>query len=232
MINNKQIHIKAFISSTYLDLTKERKEVVKSLEVLNEPSIRMENFGAKQGSPLKVCLRELHKCNYYIGIIGSRYGNQPHCFSISLTEFEYEAAKRKGIARKIYVRETKNPFRKVKYALQSFREGANKRRKLKAFKQKIKQDNCLSYFDSPHNLVENVHGDIIRYYEERISKIEEARIERLDEVKAGLPDVDKIPVPTDAGLSVAGMKEFDEIRELINNGDLDAAKKTIKDLLK
>ncbi len=63
----------------------------------------MKFFGSKEGDPLDTCLSKVRQCNYYIGIIGHRYGQIHDKEKKSITELEYEEAKRLKMSRRIYV---------------------------------------------------------------------------------------------------------------------------------
>ena len=91
-----------FISSTYKDLVDLRKKVADRLHGLFLSVIRMEHFAAGSQSTLENSLHELGKgCNYYILIIGHKYGTIPEGQEISITHSEFRKAvemkKRKDI---------------------------------------------------------------------------------------------------------------------------------------
>lgn len=93
----------AFISSTYIDLRSHREKAEEALSRIEARYRTMKFFGSREGDPLDLCLEKLRKCNYYIGIVGNRYGQTHEPENLSFTALEYEEAKRLGIARKIYL---------------------------------------------------------------------------------------------------------------------------------
>ncbi len=84
--------MKAFLSSTYIDLIEHRKFAVEALERLGQEVGRMEVFGARPEEPTKACLSEIQSCDFFIGIYAHRYGHVPSGSQISITEVEYNHA--------------------------------------------------------------------------------------------------------------------------------------------
>lgn len=80
-----------FISSTYADLIKERQEVIQALLELDCIPSGMELFQAANEDQWSTIKRVIDDCDYYIVIIGGRYGSiGPD--KISYTEMEYRYA--------------------------------------------------------------------------------------------------------------------------------------------
>ncbi|NOY71139.1 MAG: DUF4062 domain-containing protein [Gammaproteobacteria bacterium] len=80
-----------FVSSTYEDLKEERNEVIKVLLELNCFPATMENFPAADDDQWTYIKRLIKSCDYYIVIIGGRYGTELPC-GTSYTEREYKYA--------------------------------------------------------------------------------------------------------------------------------------------
>jgi len=87
-----------FVSSTYTDLIEERKKVI---DILLSTSkcipVGMELFHAEDDEQFNVIKRIIDMCDYYILIIGSRYGTINTNTDLSFTEMEYNYAVSKGI---------------------------------------------------------------------------------------------------------------------------------------
>src|SRR5689334_11450773 len=115
----------------------------------------MKYFGSKEGEPLEQCLEKLRECNYYIGIIGNRYGSVHDTLQLSITELEYEEAKKKNISRKIYIIEPGIPI------CPDHIENDAIRKKLEAFKQKLRKENSSVPYNSPDDLATKVISDIL-----------------------------------------------------------------------
>ena len=85
-----------FISSTYEDLKEERAAVTQCLLNNNCIPVGMEQFPASNMSQMEYIKKMLDDCDYYILIIGGRYGSLDDD-GIGYTEKEYNYAIQKGI---------------------------------------------------------------------------------------------------------------------------------------
>ncbi len=88
--------MKVFISSTYEDLKEYRK---RAFEVVNKyecTPLAMELFGSLPQEPVKVCADKIRECDVFIGIYAHRYGFIPNGETKSITQMEYELAKKEG----------------------------------------------------------------------------------------------------------------------------------------
>jgi hypothetical protein len=81
-----------FISSTFTDLKEERKAIIQSL--LNSKYIPagMEMFSASNDEQFKYIKKIIDNCDYYILIVGGRYGSINETTGLSFTEQEYDYA--------------------------------------------------------------------------------------------------------------------------------------------
>lgn len=64
-----------FVSSTYIDLVEERQEVMQALLELDCIPIGMELFPAADEEQWSLIKRLIDDCDYYILIVGGRYGS-------------------------------------------------------------------------------------------------------------------------------------------------------------
>lgn len=85
-----------FISSTYEDLKEERAAVTQCLLDNNCILVGMEQFPASNMSQMEYIEKMLDDCDYYILIIGGRYGSLDDD-GVGYTEKEYNYAQQKGI---------------------------------------------------------------------------------------------------------------------------------------
>jgi bifunctional DNase/RNase len=85
-----------FISSTYQDLIEERSEVIKALLELDCIPTGMELFPSADDDQMTYIRKVIDNCDYYILIIGGRYGSL-HKSGKSYTQLEYEYAIEMGI---------------------------------------------------------------------------------------------------------------------------------------
>lgn len=85
-----------FVSSTYADLREERRRVIQTLMEMDCIPAGMELFPAADEEQWEFIKRVIDDCDYYILIIGGRYGSTtPE--GVSYTEKEYDYAIGKGL---------------------------------------------------------------------------------------------------------------------------------------
>lgn len=85
-----------FVSSTFTDLIEERTEVIQALWELDCIPTGMEAFVASNDSQWEVIRKVIDECDYYVLIIGGRYGSIT-ADGVSYTEKEYRYAKKIGL---------------------------------------------------------------------------------------------------------------------------------------
>lgn len=95
MAENKKHQV--FISSTYSDLKDERRKILDILLMADCIPAGMEAFVASDVEQFEVIKKVIDLCDYYILIIGKRYGSINEESGLSYTEMEYEYAIEKGI---------------------------------------------------------------------------------------------------------------------------------------
>lgn len=86
-----------FISSTFSDLKEERRKILDILLMADCIPAGMEAFVASDIEQFEVIKKVIELCDYYILIIGKRYGSISEQTGLSYTEMEYEYAKELGI---------------------------------------------------------------------------------------------------------------------------------------
>lgn len=85
-----------FVSSTYTDLKDERRAIIQTLIEIDCIPAGMELFPAADEEQFKFIKRIVDDCDYYILIIGGRYGSTT-ADGLSYTEREYDYAREIGI---------------------------------------------------------------------------------------------------------------------------------------
>lgn len=86
-----------FVSSTYQDLIEEKQKVIEALISKNCFPVGMEYFPAANEEQFSVIKRLIDRCDYYILILGGRYGSIEPKTGKSYTQLEYEYALEKNI---------------------------------------------------------------------------------------------------------------------------------------
>lgn len=86
-----------FVSSTFEDLKEEREKVIETLLYKNCIPVGMEYFPAADDEQMTIIRQLIDECDYYILILGGRYGSIEPKTQKSYTQLEYEYATEHGI---------------------------------------------------------------------------------------------------------------------------------------
>ena len=148
MKNRRKFSI--FISSTYEDLKKERQALVGVALESNFIPVGMEQFHAAPTSQWNVITRMIDECDFYLLVIGGRYGSIDSETGISYTEKEYNYAKSKGIPVLVLIKklsattEAEQDTGEDKY---------DKMKMLDQFRERVKSDkNTVDFFTDLNSL--------------------------------------------------------------------------------
>lgn len=139
-----------FVSSTYSDLKEERGKVMQSIMSLDCIPAGMELFPAIDTEQFEFIKRVIDDCDYYILIIGGRYGSISED-GISYTEKEYDYAISKGIPVLAFLHKNINQliFEKSESQLEN-------RKKLESFRDKVSKGRLVKYWNNADELSQNV----------------------------------------------------------------------------
>ncbi|MEO6723418.1 MAG: DUF4062 domain-containing protein [Ferruginibacter sp.] len=84
---------KIYISSTFFDLQEHRQALITALQKTERfDVVCMENYGTRSTPPLKKCLEDVEVSEFYILLLGTRYGYMPPGEKYSITNLEYKQA--------------------------------------------------------------------------------------------------------------------------------------------
>lgn len=135
-----------FISSTYTDLKEERSKVFQTLMELDCIPAGMELFPATDEEQFEFIKRIIDDCDYYLLIIGGRYGSTT-AQGISYTEKEYDYAIEKGIKVIAILHENPNaiPYEKSE-------QNEESRKLLKSFRDKAATGRLVRFWKTPEDL--------------------------------------------------------------------------------
>lgn len=135
-----------FVSSTYADLKQERQHVIQALMEMDCIPAGMELFPAADEEQWEFIKRIINDCDYYLLIIGGRYGSTtPE--GISYTEKEYDYAVDNGL--KVIALVHKNP--------DDIPAGKSEldpelREKLQEFREKVAENRLVRFWDKAEEL--------------------------------------------------------------------------------
>lgn len=144
-----------FVSSTFEDLQEERKEVMQALLELDCMPAGMELFPASNDDQWTLIKRVIDACDYYLLIIGGRYGSTNE-EGISYTQMEFEYALETG--KPIISFLPKNPG---DIPSGKCEKDPEKQKKLEEFKT-LAQKKLVKYWDSPEQLGSIVSRSMIK----------------------------------------------------------------------
>ena len=149
MENKRKFSI--FISSTYEDLKAERQALVGVALENNFIPVGMEQFHAAPTSQWNVITKMIDECDFYLLVIGGRYGSIDEEARISYTEKEYNYAKDKGLPVLVLIKE---PTVIVESERDAGEDKYDKMQKLDKFRERVKNDkNTVDFFLDLNNLM-------------------------------------------------------------------------------
>lgn len=150
-----------FISSTYKDLLDERSEVMQALLELDCIPVGMELFPAADEDQWTLIKRLIDDCDYYILIIGGRYGSVHPTEGISYTQMEYEYAVKQNVPTITFIH--KNPD---KIESGKTEQDPSSKIKLEGFKKVAEQKLC-KYWETPFELGGIVSRSLIKLIKDK-----------------------------------------------------------------
>jgi adenylate kinase len=135
-----------FVSSTYADLREERQRVIQALMEMDCIPSGMELFPAADEEQWEFIKRIIDDCDYYLLIIGGRYGSTtPE--GISYTEKEYDYAIKKGV--KVIALLHANP---EEIPMRKSEADPELRGRLKAFRDKVASNRLVRFWNTANEL--------------------------------------------------------------------------------
>lgn len=150
-----------FISSTYSDLIDERRKLLDILLMADCIPAGMEAFVATDNDQFEVIKRVIDLCDYYVLIIGKRYGSVNSQTGLSYTEMEYEYAKEKGIPVLVFAIDDS-----VKLPKEKVEQNSEKANKLKDFRDKALSNRLASIWKDSEELTGKLAVSIMRAKQE------------------------------------------------------------------
>lgn len=139
-----------FVSSTYADLSDERRQVSETLAKAGFIPAGMELFPAADQQQLEFIKRIIDRCDYYVVIIGGRYGSLADD-NLSFTEKEYEYAASRGIPILAFLHG--NP---EKIEVGKTDQDSLKASQLSAFRERLANGRLVNFWTAPHELCTKV----------------------------------------------------------------------------
>ncbi len=145
-MGNKKYQI--FVSSTYEDLKEERKTIIETISKLQHLPVGMELFVASNDEQFEYIKRTIDNCDYYVLILGGRYGSISEITGISYTEMEFDYAVSKGMPVLVF------PYKDIEKLPEHKKD--KDLTKIKAFIKKATDKRLAKFWDEDKNLVSDV----------------------------------------------------------------------------
>lgn len=141
-----KIKYQVFISSTFLDLIKEREIITKAVIDMGFIPSGMESFPASDVDQFRYIKKVIDDCDYYLLVLGGRYGSITAA-GISYTESEYDYAVETNKTILAFIHESPSNFQ---IAVVVNTEEA--RQKFEAFRIKTMSGRMVKYWNSSDQL--------------------------------------------------------------------------------
>lgn len=146
-----------FMSSTSQDLREHRAEIRDALLKAGYHPVDMADFGARAEGATSACLDEVAEADMFLGIYAWRYGFIPPGSTTSITEQEFEEARRLGKPCFCFMIDEKHEW---PAELKEEGQGAET---LKALKARIESELVRTTFTTPDNLSRQVLSSLNRW---------------------------------------------------------------------
>jgi hypothetical protein len=135
-----------FVSSTYEDLIDERNELLRAILDLGQIPAGMELFGAVDEEQFEYIKKIIDECDYYILVIGGRYGSTDRD-GVSYTEKEYDYAVKSGKVVLAFIH--RNPGNIAYDNVEKSDEG---REKLEKFRTRVRSGRLVDSWETKSEL--------------------------------------------------------------------------------
>ncbi|NNC12850.1 DUF4062 domain-containing protein [Planctomonas sp. JC2975] len=136
-----------FVSSTYLDLRDERQSVIQALLIAGCIPAGMELFPAGNDEKWRLIQRVIRECDYYVLVIGGKYGSVDPTTELSYTEMEFDYAESLGKPIMAFLHGEPGKLTGEQIELDKER-----RDKLDAFRAKVEAARVVKYWNTPAEL--------------------------------------------------------------------------------
>jgi len=227
IIGKERLKQQVFVSSTYLDLKEARLEIIHGILKYDHIPVGMELFGAENDDIWRVIEKTIDKSDYYVVIIGDRYGSITGDINkedtISYTEKEYDYALKQKITILPFIKEHRS---------KDTDETDMHRAKLDKFISKIKSKHVPDYWSKDTDLKALVIPSILQKIASNESKsgwlkINDVNMEKLFEnfieVADERPPLDQIKTAQNSifisGIGMSFIKKPYNRRYLIDLGE-------------
>ncbi len=93
-----------FISSVYSEFVDVRHEIINAILQNGDWPVCMERFNSNHGKTADILKKYISDCDYFVLLIGDKYGDIEPSYQISYTEYEYNVALENGLKPLIFLK--------------------------------------------------------------------------------------------------------------------------------
>ena len=144
-----------FVSSTFRDLVEERAAVIGLIQAMDHIPAGMELFPSSDSTPWDVIRRVIDFSDYYVLIVGGKYGSTRED-GISYTEAEYDYAASSQVPVLAFLHGAPDEIPKGKSELDPDAES-----RLTAFRDKVEARHTCTYWTTPGELKGQVAASLV-----------------------------------------------------------------------
>jgi len=144
---NAAIPNTVFLSSTSADLELHRKTVREAIERVGMRFVGMEVFSPTEQAPASLIRRKVDQSQFYLGVIGMRYGYVEPASGLSMTELEYRQAIASGKAVFLFIMDKRAPITPEMVETDPASFG-----KLVAFRERLMKAHTCGFFTDAQDL--------------------------------------------------------------------------------
>ena len=142
-----------FISSTYEDLKEERQALIGVALENGFIPVGMEQFHGAPADQWTVITKIIDECDFYLLIVGGRYGSIDESTNVSYTEKEYDYAKSKSVPILVLIKNASTITEEKKDAGDNKHDKYDLMRRLDGFRDKVKNGGTMvDFFDNIEGL--------------------------------------------------------------------------------
>lgn len=155
------IRFQIFVSSTYTDLYPVRRKVTEHILSMNHIPAGMEMFSASGQQQWKTIQKAIDNSDYYVLIVGERYGSISEEDGISYTEKEFNYARSRGIPTLCFLSGDKYTTTRDKRETDTL-----KIELLENFKKKVLIDQLCDFWEDEDELVRKISAALYKIFVE------------------------------------------------------------------
>lgn len=153
------VRYQIFVSSTYSDLYAARRKVTEHILSMNHIPAGMEMFSANGRQQWATIQKTIDTSDYYVLIVGDRYGSISEDEGISYTEKEFDYASSKGIPTLCFL-----PGQKFSSSKDERESEPDRIKALEEFKDKIMKGQLCSLWNDENELIAQVSAALYKIF--------------------------------------------------------------------